>query len=204
VPRILSTEDIEEFQSRLCDAAEELFAEHGVEAITMRQLAAKLGVSPMTPYRYFKDKEAILAAVRARGFDRHAQALEQAYFETQGDVIERTNAAGAAYVRFAFENPQAYRLMFDVTQPHEEDYPDLVRAAERSRATMTRHVRDLIAAGHIHGDPDLIGHMYWVALHGAIMLQFAGKLSARFDARTILGELFERLNHSLARQPPRP
>ena len=47
--------------------AERLFAEHGVEAVTMRQLAAALGVSPMTPYRYFKDKDAILAAVRARG-----------------------------------------------------------------------------------------------------------------------------------------
>jgi AcrR family transcriptional regulator len=198
LPRTLSAEDIEEFQNRLCDAAEALFAEHGLEAVTMRELAAKLGVSPMTPYRYFKDKEAILAAVRARGFDRHAEALERAYFETAGDLIARTNAAGAAYLNFAFENPQAYRLMFDVAQPHEEDYPDLVRAAERSRATMTRHVRDLIAAGRIEGDPDLIGHMYWVALHGAIMLQFAGKLGPHLSARVILHALFERLSRTLA------
>ena len=198
MPRILSADDIEEFQSRLCDAAEELFAEHGLEAITMRGLAAKLGVSPMTPYRYFKDKEAILAAVRARGFERHAEALEKAYFETQGDLMERTNAAGAAYIRFALENPQAYRLMFDVTQPHEEDYPQLVTAAERSRATMTRHVRDLIEAGQIEGDPLMIGHMFWVALHGAIMLQFAGKLAPGYEATTILGQMFDRLNRSLA------
>ena len=42
----------------------------------MRQLAAELGVSPMTPYRYFEDKDAILAAVRATAFNRLAEALE--------------------------------------------------------------------------------------------------------------------------------
>ena len=45
----------------------------------MRQLAAELGVSPMTPYRYFEDKDAILAAVRTRAFDRFAEALELAF-----------------------------------------------------------------------------------------------------------------------------
>src|SRR3982750_4365884 len=110
VPRILSDEAIEEFRDRLCDAAEKLFAEHGLEAVTMRQLAGELGVSPMTPYRYFKDKEEILAAVRARGFDRHAEALENAYFGTQGDLMTRTDAAGRAYVTFALQNPRAYRL----------------------------------------------------------------------------------------------
>jgi len=53
-----------------------LFAEHGPEAVTMRQLAAELGCSPMTPYRYFRDKDEILAAVRASAFDRFSDALE--------------------------------------------------------------------------------------------------------------------------------
>ena len=49
------------------------------DAVTIRQLAQAIGVSPMTPYGYFKDKDAILAAVRARAFDRHADALEKAF-----------------------------------------------------------------------------------------------------------------------------
>src|ERR1700676_813715 len=76
LPRSLSQDDVARFREAMCDAAERLFAEHGTEAVTIRQLAGELGVSPMTPYRYFKDKDAILAAVRARGFDRHADALE--------------------------------------------------------------------------------------------------------------------------------
>ncbi len=79
MPKNLSEQDIAEFRERLCDVAEHLFATRGPEAVTIRQLASVLGVSPMTPYRYFADKDAILAAVRARAFDRHAAALEQAY-----------------------------------------------------------------------------------------------------------------------------
>ena len=51
MPRILSDADVADFRARLCAAAEDQFAEHGIEAVTMRQLAAALGVSPMTPYR---------------------------------------------------------------------------------------------------------------------------------------------------------
>ena len=76
MPRILSPDDIATFQNRLCDAAEHLFAARGPEAVTMRELASALGVSPMTPYRYFKDKDAILAAVRTRAFNRHAEAQD--------------------------------------------------------------------------------------------------------------------------------
>ena len=75
MPRVLSDTDVADFRDRLCEAAERLFAERGPDAVTMRQLASELGVSPMTPYRYFEDKEDILAAVRANGFTRFAEAL---------------------------------------------------------------------------------------------------------------------------------
>ena len=183
MPRSLSAAEISDFRDRLCDAAERRFAEHGPEAVTIRELAADVGVSSMTPYRYFKDKDAILAAVRARAFDRHAQALEQAHDAWPADdPIARTNAIGEAYVRFALDHPEAYKLMFDIQQPSAGDYPDLVRAGERSRATMTRHVRDLMAAGLVKGDPDLIGHLYWAALHGPLMLHFSGMLPPQYGA----------------------
>ena len=133
----------------------------------MRQLAAALGVSPMTPYRYFKDKDDILAAVRARAFNRHAEALERAFGEHR-PILERSDAVGRAYIGFALGNPEAYKLMFDVKQPSADNYPDLVAAGERSKATMTAHVQAMVDAGLLKGDPKLIGHMFWSAIHGAI------------------------------------
>jgi AcrR family transcriptional regulator len=161
----------------MCAAAERLFAEKGPDAVTIRQLAAELGVSPMTPYRYFKDKDDILAATRASGFNRFALALETAR-RAAPDVASAGAAVGAAYVAFALENPDAYKLMFDMDQPNAADYPELVQAGQRARATMTAHVDDAIAAGLIAGEPEEIGVMMWASLHGAVVLELAGMLPA--------------------------
>ena len=154
--------------------------------MTMRELASALGVSAMTPYRYFRDKDDILAAVRARAFDRFAETLEVAYGGA-GTTVERSRAKRDAYIRFALEEPETYRLMFDLSQPTEEDYPDLVRAMARARSTMTTHVRDLVADGIFSGDPELIGHVYWAMLHGAVTLHLAGKLSTQYNVSSQYG-----------------
>lgn len=196
--RALSAEDVEDFQDRLCDAAERIFADHGLEAITMRALAAQMGVSAMTPYRYFRDKDAIIAAVRARAFNRHADALEAAYARP-GDWQERSAAVGEAYLRFALENPEAYKLMFDIKGAGAFDYPELAAAGARSLRTMTHHLEAMIAAGELTGDPNLIGHMFWSALHGAVLLELAGILAAPMDARRISEEVTQTLWRGLRR-----
>jgi len=117
MPRVLSETDVADFRERLCEAAERLFAEKGPDAVTMRQLAAELGVSPMTPYRYFQDKDDILAAVRANGFNRFAAALEAAR-DSAKDARSRGKAVGRAYVAFAVGHPHSYKLMFDFNQPN--------------------------------------------------------------------------------------
>lgn len=175
MPRVLSETDVADFRERLCDAAERLFAEKGADAVTMRQLAAELGVSPMTPYRYFRDKDDILAAVRTNGFNRFAEALERAREAAKGPRA-RGAAVGEAYVEFAFAHPNTYKLMFDLNQPHEADYPELVAAGQRARATMSAYVRDLVADGVLTGDPEQVGMMFWAAAHGAVVLELAGKL----------------------------
>jgi AcrR family transcriptional regulator len=171
----LSSEDVSTFRARLCAVAERLFAEHGVENVGIRQLAESLGCSPMTPYRYFRDKDEILAATRAAAFDRFAAALEAAA-AGPADPVARAGAVGQAYVDFALGEPNAYRLMFDLTQPGEENYPDLGRAADRARKTMTAHIEALVAAGLMAGEPVLLGHAFWAAVHGVVSLQLAGKL----------------------------
>ena len=175
MPRVLSEADVADFRERLCEAAERLFAERGPDAVTMRQLAAELGVSPMTPYRYFEDKEDILAAVRANGFNQFAEALEKARASTTG-ARARGKAVGEAYVAFAVENPHAYKLMFDFNQPHVEQYPELVAAGQRAQKTMTGYIHDAIAEGIMAGDPEQIGLMFWAAIHGSVILELSGML----------------------------
>jgi AcrR family transcriptional regulator len=175
MPRVLTDTDVADFRERLCEAAERLFAERGPDAVTMRQLAAELGVSPMTPYRYFEDKDDILAAVRANGFNRFAAALEAARDGAKG-AWARGKAVGEAYVAFAVGHPHSYKLMFDFNQPHVEKYPELVAAGQRAQKTMTGYIKDAFAEGIMVGDPEQIGLMFWAAIHGAVILELAGML----------------------------
>lgn len=175
MPRILSESDVADFRERLCEAAERLFAAKGLDGVTMRQLASELGVSPMTPYRYFRDKNEILAAVRANGYLRLAEVLEEAH--TPGrSARSRGRSVAEAYFKFAFEHPDTYKLMFDFDQPDEEAYPELTAAAKAADAKMSSWVRELAASGELVGEPEQISRMFWAAAHGAIVLEMAGRL----------------------------
>jgi AcrR family transcriptional regulator len=185
MPRNLSSAEVAAFRARLCRAAERRFAAAGVEGVSLRALAAELGCSPMTPYRYFRGKDEILAAVRAAAFERFAAALEGAAARARGGAAERARAVGAAYLGFALDEPDAYRLMFDLSQPGEERYPDLTAAAARARRTMTDYVEALVAEGVLEGDPVLLGYVFWATVHGIVVLHLAGKLPAAPDFRTI-------------------
>jgi AcrR family transcriptional regulator len=195
MPRVLSETDVAEFRDRLCAVAERLFAERGPEAVTMRQLTAELGVSPMTPYRYFEDKDEILATVRANGFNRFSEVLEAARDKAAG-ARAKGAAVAEAYVAFALAHPHTYKLMFDVNQPDSDRYPELAKAVTRSRATMTAWINDQIADGLMAGDPAELGAMFWAASHGAVVLELAGKLP-QGAARTLQHKLAQTLARGL-------
>ncbi|MEY4579370.1 MAG: hypothetical protein RL701_4073 [Pseudomonadota bacterium] len=191
MPKALSPADIEAFRERLCDVAERLFATHGPDGVTLRQLADELGVSSMTPYRYFADKDAILAAVRTRAFQRFAEAMEKV--PVPAAALKARSSGGSAYIEFALKNRAAYRLMFDTHQPTFEAYPDLVTAMARARLTMGAALRELAAARKFKGDVELISHMFWSALHGAVMLELSNLLHPPLDAAAIALPLVELL-----------
>ena len=188
MPRNLSSAEVDAFRARLCAVAQKRFAKQGVDGVSMRQLADALGCSPMTPYRYFRNKEEILAAVRAAAFDRFASALEEAARKTRGDLRAGGQAMGEAYIRFALGSPDAYRLMFDLSQPHPDRYPELVRASARARHMMSAALEALVKAGIFVGDAQLLGYVFWATMHGLVVLHLAGKLPKKPDFRTIQRE----------------
>ncbi len=208
MPRNLSREQVDAFRTRLCAVAQKRFAKDGVEGVSMRQLADALGCSPMTPYRYFRNKEEILAAVRAAAFDRFAAALEDAARKARGDLRAGGQAMGEAYIRFALAEPDAYRMMFDLAQPHPDRYPDLVRASARARHMMSAALEALVKAGIFVGDAKLLGYVFWATMHGLVVLHLAGKLPGEPDFRTIQREAMRVLvagarSGAAAEPPPR-
>ncbi|MBV8393146.1 MAG: TetR/AcrR family transcriptional regulator [Alphaproteobacteria bacterium] len=182
MPRYLTDQDIADFRAQLCEVATERFARHGFEGVTMRQLAEALGCSPKTPYRYFKDKADILATVRAQAFTKFADAMEQA---AKAPKEERGRRAAEAYLRFAIKNPHAYRIMFDIDAPIDDDHAELGPASARAARYITKSAEEMAAAGVIDADPELFGWAQWAALHGVVMLHQSGMLGHGPDYRKL-------------------
>ena len=84
----------------------------GPDAVSLRDLAQTLGVSRAAPYRHFADRDALLAAVAARGFEDLNLGYEAA-LAAEGDGREKLRAAGRVYLDFARRRPGLFRLMFE-------------------------------------------------------------------------------------------
>jgi AcrR family transcriptional regulator len=199
--RALTQEEIGAFRARLGAAAERAFAERGTEGVTLREIARAVGVSAMTPYRYFRNKEEILAYVRAAAFDRFSERMEKAH-ATAGAAGRKGRAVGEAYLAFALEEPDAYRLMFDLSQPDEESYPDLRHARARATRTMTSYMEDLVAEGRLAGDPKKLGLVYWAAVHGLVNLYMAGKIGDEGALREAHATMMRTLTRGARPAPP--
>ncbi len=176
--RIRTPADVAEFRNHLCEVGTQLFAEQGFEGFNMRELARRLGVSAMTPYRYFKDKEAIMSEIRVRAFARFADWLEEQLSAPSAD----DTTLSRAYAQYAIQERAQYRLMFDLIQPASAAFPALTAQVQRLRELITAHLRALSDRELIGGDPDLLGLTLWSVLHGVTGLYLSGKLSSQdFD-----------------------
>jgi AcrR family transcriptional regulator len=120
----------------LIAAARAILAEDGAEALSLRAVARRAGVSAMAPYRHFPDKEALLAAVAADGFREFAAALEAA--DGAAPPGEALLAQGAAYVRFACAHPALFRLMFG--PPRNGAHPKLKHDEALAHSVLARRV----------------------------------------------------------------
>ncbi len=171
----LSEEQVSRFREQIVTVATRLFASRGYEGVTMRALAAELGCSPMTPYRYFRDREAIFAAARTAAYDDFSSA-QRTSASAQATPAERLLALGRAYVRFALEHPHAYRLMFGLGQPDPDGFPDLRLAELGAWSLLRRTIGEAVSAGALRGDPAVLAHIFWAGVHGLVSLYLAGKL----------------------------
>jgi AcrR family transcriptional regulator len=201
VPRAaLRPDEIDAFRRRVADAAMRLFARDGYEAVTMRSVADALGVSAMTPYRYLTGKDALFGLVRAEAFRRFADRLEAELARAGRDPMERLRRLKQAYVAFALDEPDAYRIMFELRQPDPAGDGELAAQSKRSFAALHRTVAEAVAAGALEGDPLTLAHLLWASTHGLVSLHLAGKLSMGRSVTALAA-----IDHELsALRPPAP
>ena len=156
-----------DLRSALVGAALELLGEGDLETISLRAVARRAGVSAMAPYRHYPDKESLLAAVGQKGFDGLRTVLAEA--DSSASPDNALLAQGAAYVRYALENPVLFRLMFG--PPRRGDHCDLRTSSQTAFSVLTRRVEQGVGPDEVQART--LG--YWALVHGLSMLILDGQ-----------------------------
>jgi AcrR family transcriptional regulator len=154
----------------LVEAATGLLKEAGPLGVTLRGTARRAGVSRAAPYRHFRDRGALLAAVAEAGFQRLERAMTAAAARRRADPIEALLAMCVAIVRFAAAHPSHYRLMCGPAV-RGRDHPSLRRAARTAWRLVTDEVRHCQEVGQLRPEsPIELAFVLWCALHGLAVL----------------------------------
>jgi AcrR family transcriptional regulator len=161
----------------LC-AARQLFLEHGVENVSTRQIAARVGISQTALYVYFKSKEEMLDQLSNAALCKLGSGLQKVDAECR-DPIEYLRRALGGYVRFGLEHPDEYRLAFMLRDGHRRADGVDHKASPVGKAlfvAMANRIGEGIAAGRIRDmgkSAEGVAQSVWAAIHGLVALRLA-------------------------------
>ena len=149
-----------------------LIAEAGPTGFKLREVARRADVSHNAPYRHFPDKNALLSALAAQGFDALALSLNKA--ARRGDTpLDRLRQAGLAYIVFALDRPEHFSVMFDAAAASTSDPAH--SAGERAFQALTGLIGQCQSANLLPtGDSRKLAYVAWSLVHGIAKLALAG------------------------------
>ncbi|MEU1007698.1 TetR/AcrR family transcriptional regulator [Streptomyces sp. NPDC005890] len=154
-------------QARLVDVGVELLAAEGPQALTLREIARRAGVSHGAPRRYFPTHRDLLSAIARRGFAELAGRAHAALEREAGGPRARVAALARTYLEFARERPGMYELMFrhDLLESGESGL-----GLRETSLPLFSLLADLIGAADPAADARRVAAALWANLHGIAQL----------------------------------
>src|SRR5258705_633173 len=150
-----------DLKAALLRSAAKPLEDQGIASVALRDAARRSGVSHNAPYRHFPDREALLAALAAEGFEMLGEAMRGHAGKEMGE----------AYVRFALAHPQRFRLMFGGVLPMAK-YDQLQKAAAATYRALLDAFKELPR-------PELAAAAAWSLVHGLANLKLDGHLAGK-------------------------
>jgi AcrR family transcriptional regulator len=146
-------------------AAREVIAEHGIEQLSLRDVARRLGVSHQAPYKHYPSRDHLLAEVIRRCFESFAAYLDDRPVDAEPHSDLAT--LGRRYLEYAAAHPLEYRLMFGTPWPELAAHDGLVKDAVHAFDVLRSVLRRVHGAGAAQrATVDLDAMFLWSNMHG--------------------------------------
>jgi AcrR family transcriptional regulator len=179
-----------------------IIARKGIENLSLREVARRLGVSHQAPYKHFASRDHILAEIVARAFAGFARHLDK--HPKSADPDSDMGEMGRAYLQYARTHPLEYRLMFGTPLPDGEKHPEMMRQAKHAFALLREKLkRKAVMGGGVRSELDITldALFIWSGLHGFASICSSSAINTLgLDERTLKAgrdRLFQRFGEAM-------
>src|SRR5512138_3226229 len=146
-----------DLKNALIAAGIDILSKEGVQALSLRAVAQRAGVSHAAPYAHYADKQALIAAISTAGYQRLHDTLRAVGERYAGDPARQLVEGAWGYVQFALHDPAHFKITFSGVVEKEQAYPAFVEVSRQSFALVVGIVERCQAAGVLGvGPPDLL------------------------------------------------
>jgi AcrR family transcriptional regulator len=167
-----------DLKNALIQAGVEILAEEGLGALSLRKVAKQAGVSHAAPYSHFVDKQALVAAISTEGFKQLYFQIEGVFEAYRDDPKNLLIETAWAYVQFAVNEPDRFKLMFSSVLEKEKEYAEFVEISQENFSQLVKIVEVCQQKGVLKsGASDVIAVSVWSTVHGFTSLLLEGQIS---------------------------
>jgi AcrR family transcriptional regulator len=179
-----------DLKNALIQAGVDVLTREGLGGLSLRKVAKQAGVSHAAPYSHFADKQALIAAISTEGFKQLYSQIQFAFEIHREDPENLIIETAWAYVQFALNTPDRFKLMFSSVLEKEKEYAEFVKASQDNFAQLVDIIETCQQAGFIKpGQPDVAAVSVWSTVHGFTSLLLEGQISHTVLEKAALKDL---------------
>jgi AcrR family transcriptional regulator len=180
-----------DLKNALIKSSVRIISKEGAHALSLRKAARQAGVSHAAPYAHFADKQALIAAISTEGYKKLYEQIARVAEQYRSDPLRRFVEACWAYVQFALDEPDHFKITLSNLVEKEQDYPAFMEIAKQTFSLVVEIVTECQQAKILRKGPaDLTAVSVWALIHGLVSLILENQISHTILDRITVREMF--------------